>query len=253
MQKLSDPDTDTDKIGFIILRCVKSSLHGQYWPECYNCIRKFYPENKIIIIDDNSNYEFISNIELYKTSIIKSEYPRRAELLPYLYYLKNKFFDTAVIIHDSVFVNKYIDMRVNKYKRIWEFESTVPCSGAANEIKMILSFNDTELFEFYKNKPCWTACFGGMSIIRHDFLVQVNNKYDLNKLIKFVVNRKTRMAFERVIGCLLHKVGGEKETLLGNILTYWKRHGYPPQTHKVITFKNKNTYNLPFHKIRSGR
>ena len=42
-----------DTLGFIILRNVNSELTNKYWIHCYNCIRKYYPENKIIIIDDN--------------------------------------------------------------------------------------------------------------------------------------------------------------------------------------------------------
>jgi hypothetical protein len=102
-----------NNIGFIILRHVNNNLSNQYWIYNYNCIRKYYPNNEIIIIDDNSNYQFIKEINLYKTTIIKSEYPGRGELLPYIYYLKYKLFDTAVIIHDSVFINKYIDFNVD--------------------------------------------------------------------------------------------------------------------------------------------
>ena len=46
---------------------------------------------------------------MYKTFIIQNDFPKRGELMPYYYYLHNKLFDTAVIIHDSVFINKYID------------------------------------------------------------------------------------------------------------------------------------------------
>ena len=34
--------------------------------------------------------------------------------------LKNKLFDIAVIIHDSIFINRYIDFSIDKYKIIWE-------------------------------------------------------------------------------------------------------------------------------------
>jgi len=110
------------EIGFIILRHVNSELTNKYWSYCYDCIRKYYPENNILIIDDNSKYEYIIQKELYKTTIINSQYHGRGELLPYYYYLNNKLFDIAVIIHDSVFINKYIDFNVDKYKIIWEFE-----------------------------------------------------------------------------------------------------------------------------------
>ena len=97
---------DMDQIGFIILRHVNSELTNQYWIHCYNCIRKHYPENMILIIDDNSDYRYITNKGLYKTLTINSEYPGRGELLPYYYYLQYKLFDTAVQTHGFKKKNK---------------------------------------------------------------------------------------------------------------------------------------------------
>ena len=86
---------------------------------------------------------------------------------------------------------------------------------------MINVFNDLELTEFYKNKNLWTGCFGCMSIITHDYLTYINNKYDISKLINYVLNRYNRCSFERVIACLLQKEGNRK-TLLGDIHKYCK-------------------------------
>jgi len=230
--------------GFIILRHVNNELTNEYWIHCYKCIRKYYIENSILIIDDNSNYNFITNENLYKTTIINSEYHKRGELLPYYYYLKNKLFDTAVIIHDSVFINKYIDMNVDKYKLIWEFEHN--WDNIEDETKMIKLFNDKDLLNFYENKTLWKGCFGGMSIITHDYLQHINNKYDISKLLEVVVTRYNRCSFERVIGCLLQKEY-KKITLLGNIHNYCKW---------GLTFNEINTNkinNLAIIKVWTGR
>jgi hypothetical protein len=239
---MSNINTD-NKLGFIILRHVDSDLTNEYWIHCYNCIRKYYPENCIMIVDDNSNYEYISNENLYKTTIINSEYHKRGELLPYYYYLKNRLFDTAVIIHDSVFINKYIDMSyVNKYKIIWEFEHY--WDQIEDETKMINVFNDRELLDFYNDKTLWKGCFGCMTIINHDFLSYINNKYDLSKLLDYVLTRYNRCSFERVIGCLLQKEY-KKDVLLGNIHEYVKW---------GVEFNEKENYNhLPIIKVWTGR
>lgn len=205
--------------GFIILRHVKDKITNNYWISCYNSIRKYYPENEILIIDDNSNYNFITNEELYKASIIRSDYHGRGELLPYYYYLQNKLFETAVIIHDSVIVNKYIDFSVEKYKFLWDFEHD--WDQINDETRMINVFNDLELKKFYESKKLWKGCFGGMSIITHDYLTYINNKYDISKLLNCVLNRYNRCSFERVIACLLQKEE-KQETLLGNIHKYCK-------------------------------
>jgi hypothetical protein len=231
--------------GFIILRHVNNENTGTYWVHCYNSIRKYYPENMIIIIDDNSNYDYIKNIDLYKTTIIKSEYHGRGELLPYYYYLHNKFFDKALIIHDSVFINTYIDIaNVNKYKLLWDFEHY--WDHIDEETNMIKLFNDEELLNFYNNKNLWKGCFGGMSIISHDYLKFINSKYDISKLLDCILTRYNRSSFERIIGCLLQKYE-KKETLLADIHSYCKW---------GITFEEKdnNPYKyLPLIKVWTAR
>ena len=228
--------------GFIILRHVRDKLTNIYWNHCYNCIRKYYPEHLILIIDDNSNYKYIQKRILYKTIIINSRYRGRGELLPYYYYLHNKLFDTAVIIHDSVFINRHIDTNVDKYKLIWEFEHN--WDNIKDETKMIMLFNDVELLKFYQNKDLWKGCFGGMSIITHDYLMDVNDKYSISKLLDHVLTRFNRCSFERVIACLLQK-NEKKKTLLGNI------HSYCPWG-TCLKEINK-CKNLPLIKIWSGR
>lgn len=247
-----------NKVGFIILRHVNNSKTNKYWCHCYDCIRKYYPENEIMIIDDNSNSKFlITNKKLYKTTIINSEYAGRGELLPYYYYLHNKLFDTAVIIHDSVFINSYIDFTVDKYKIIWDFEHI--WDQIEEETKMIKLFNDKNLLEFYKNKSLWTGCFGGMSIITHDYLSFINSKYDISKLLDHVKTRFNRMSFERVIACLL-QCNEKAEILLEDIHAYiagaprkvWgkksKKIHWHPGWDRLSTLSH-----LPIIKIWSGR
>jgi hypothetical protein len=229
-------------VGFIILRYVNNNLTNKYWIKSYNSIRQYYPENHIIIIDDNSNYDFITNKKLYKTTIIKSEYPKRGELLPYYYFLHNKLFDVAVFIHDSVFINSYIDFSVEKYKILWEFEHY--WDKIEDETKMINIFKDKELTDFYNNKHLWKGCLGCMSIISHDFLTHINNKYDLSKLLDCVLSRNNRMSLERIISCIFQKEA-PKETLLGNIHNYcqWG-----------LTINDIDKYkHLPIIKVWTGR
>jgi len=227
--------------GFIILRYVNSTLTNKYWIHSYNCIRKLYPENNILIIDDNSDYNFLSDIELYKTIVINTEYPRRGELLPYYYYLKNKLFDTAVIIHDSVFINEKIDFSVDTYKIIWDFCDK---NEQYNDVKkMIKIFNDKELEKFYDDR-LWKGCFGGMSIITYEYFKKINDIYNIDKLLDLVLTRFNRCSFERVIAILLQK-NHKQPSLLGDIHEYCKW---------GISFNYKEKYNsLPIVKVWTGR
>ena len=147
-----------DNLGFIVLRHVNCEKHDKYWLYCYNCIRKYYPETQIIIIDDNSNYKFITNKTLYKTTVINSEYKGRGELLPYYYYIHNKLFSKAIIIHDSVFINSYIDTNIENYKFLWDFKHS--SDQPKDELKMINLFNDEKLVKLYHNKRLWNGSGG---------------------------------------------------------------------------------------------
>ena len=230
------------ELGFIILRHVNNETTNYYWIICYDRIRKFYPEQHILIIDDNSNYEYIIEQNLYKTTIINSEYPGKGEVLPYYYYLHNKLFDVAVILHDSVFINSHIDFSVDKYKMIWEFEHA--WDQIEDETNMINVFNDKDLLDFYENKNVWKGCFGGMTIITHDYLTEINNKYDISKLLGCILSRYNRCSFERVIACLLQK-NQKKETLFGNIHEYCEWGG---KFYEIYKYQH-----LPLIKVWSGR
>ena len=86
-----------NSFGFIITRHVNSVKTNKYWNHCVKLIRTFYPLTKIIIIDDNINYEYvIPEFNYINLDIIQSEFTGRGELLPYYYYLKHKFFDNLL-------------------------------------------------------------------------------------------------------------------------------------------------------------
>lgn len=201
-------------VGFIILRHVNSFQTNKYWIHSYHCIRKNYPDNWIMIIDDNSNDEFVDDIELHNTKIINSRYKKRGELLPFIYYLKHKLFDTAVIIHDSVFINNKINTNTDTYRFLWEFEHH--WDQTDDERKLLSLFNDNELLNFHNDKTLWKGCFGEMMIVRHDFLKKVNSKYEFSLLVPFITSRFRRQSLERVIACMFQSISNQT-TMFGNI------------------------------------
>ena len=229
-------------LGFIVLRHANSEQTGRYWSHCYDCIRKYYPENDILVIDDNSSYEYIETRQLYKTTCVQSEYHGRGELLPYHYYYHNRPFERAVIIHDSVFINAPVDFQVDEYKMLWDFGHG--CDDEIDETRLICAFNDQELLEFYQNKHLWRGCFGCMTAISHDFLTRVYQKYDLSVLLDLVLTRHNRCSFERVIACLLQKEL-VSPSILGDI------HAYCPWG---VTFDQIGDFtHLPLIKVWTGR
>ena len=211
-----------NKFGFIILRHVESKKHDKLWKECYDCIRKYYKDNLIVILDDNSDYSIVTKKELKNTIVVDSEYKKRGELLPYLYFLKNSWFDTAVIVHDSVFLQKRIRRNLSHIDDVlflWHF----PNYHAENFIgqeKIIKTLrNNEDILDFHRKKQNWVGCFGVMTIIRKDFLIQVDKKYNLFGMVDVVQCRDDRMCLERVLGCLFSKEKKKEEkSMLGNVV-----------------------------------
>lgn len=231
------------EVGFILLRHVNSEKSNNYWQKSYNCIRNFYPENKIIIIDDNSKKEFLTDIELINTIIINSEFPGRGELLPYYYYSRNKWFDSAVIIHDSVFIKKKIDFsNVDRYKILWDFTHDW---DQPNDETRIINYldNKDELIKLHKNKKLWTGCYGCMTVINYHYLRFLDDRYKFKNILNAITNRYQRMSFERVIACIL-QCHEEATIIFGDIHNFYKG---------IITFDMIDNLDLPIVKFRPGR
>jgi hypothetical protein len=244
-------ETSPENIGFIILRHVTCSVTNEYWKECYSCIKRFYPKNRILIIDDNSDYAYVTDDPLDNTMIIRSEYPKRGEYLPYYYYLKTNFCETAVILHDSVFIKTYINFNVNSYKILLEFgrENITDPSSIQHQRTFLSAINSEKLNNFYIKKDfnIWKGCFGCMTAIKYNYLKSIDNEFRLACLIPHITCKYARCAFERIIGCLL-QVNVTEKSLFGSIHTYcpWglTYNGYLRQEY------NKN---LPMVKVWSGR
>jgi hypothetical protein len=242
---------DTSDWGFIILRHVSKPQHDKLWIENYLCIRNLYKDKKIVIIDDNSNYNYVSNIQMVNTVIINSEYKKRGEFLPYYYYLKYKWFDCAVIIHDGCFLNKKLDIKLEDYVTLLHFDHH-HFDDPVHETTLIQSLkNNQGLLNFYNSKK-WNGCFGGMSIITYNYLYKIDQKHDISRLIVNINSRHDRMCFERVISCLLHynnKDSKLKDSLLGNIYAYlkWGRN------YNYYLKHQKGKIDKPFIKVWSGR
>ena len=237
--------------GFIILRYVNSHITNKYWIHCYNCIRKFYPENKIMIVDDNSNPKYIKHFQLHNTTIINSEYKQRGEILPYYYYLKHKLFDRAVILHDSVFIQKYIDFGTEN-KFLWHFEHN--WDNPDLEIELIKKLNHSnQLCLFYYKPHLWKGCFGVMSVISHDFLNVINKKYDFMKLVHVIKNRRTRMCLERIFALIFTIENNDKiDSIFGDIHKYSKQINYKTYINALKTEGDLSPY-WPIIKVWTGR
>jgi hypothetical protein len=201
--------------GFIFTRHINSTETNEYWKECIRCIRKHYQNNIIMIIDDNSSVEYITNdnIDLTNCFIIQSEYPKRGEILAYYYFYKYKLFDKAIIIHDSIFLQQDISQEINEVvdvKFLWHFKNPYD-DNLVKEMYFISQLkkeysqeNVTSLTNIYLQREKWLGCFGVMSVITYDFLNILVENYNIFNLINVVKTREDRCSLERIFSILCY-------------------------------------------------
>jgi hypothetical protein len=250
--------------GFIMTRHVNSEITNRYWNHSVKLLSFLYPNVKIVIIDDNSKQEFVkayfnySNIE-----IIQSEFHGCGEFLPYYYYIKNKFFDNAVIIHDSVFFHKKFNFnKLNGYSilPLWFFNPDKENINNTIRITQNLknSLNIQKKIENNDNLVSmphlkWYGCFGLQTYINHNFLLSLESKYFLTNLATKIKNRPDRCCLERIFGCIFFTENPNlylQKAIFGDIMKYQKwEYSFQNYVHDV---KNKSIPRRVI-KVWSGR
>jgi hypothetical protein len=200
--------------GFIMTRHVNSETTNRYWNQCVKLIRATYPLKQIVIIDDNSNYRYVKPDFLYKNVlIIQSEYPKRGELLPYIYYLRYKWWPSAVIIHDSLFIHRRVNFEnfnvpvLPLWHHVYDRENvnniTRIASALNNNTKLINKIVGPSVNVLGMNRlNNFNLCFGGQTFINLKFLEMLQQKYNIKNLINVIHNRTDRCSLERVLGLL---------------------------------------------------
>jgi hypothetical protein len=210
--------------GFIITRHVNSVQTNKYWNLCVKLIRTLYPYKQIVIIDDNSNTEFLKPHHNYKNVlIIRSKYKGRGELLPYIYYSVNKWFDKAVIIHDSVFFHKRIAFEQIDIPAIplWKFDKPHLKTHLNNSLRLASALkNSNNIKQVLLSTNNWYGCFGVQCYIKHSFLTHIMNKYNINNLVHYVKCREDRCSLERIFGAIYFLELNATQSILGDIFSY---------------------------------
>lgn len=237
------------ELGFIITRCVKKPQHDLLWKECYDCIRKFY-NNKIIIIDDNSNQSLITkNKQLIDTKIIQSEFPGAGELLPYYYFYKLHPFKRAIIMHDSMFFKSKVEFdKIEGDRYLWHFR-THSADNIKLETQYISYLNNSEgLLQFYRSKK-WFGCFGAASFISYEFVKILNDKYNFFILCKHVKNRVARCGIERMIGLMMYF----EKRFKGQISIFGEIFSHPNPFRVNFQFYKTGKVNIPLVKVWNSR
>jgi len=199
--------------GFIMTRHVNSTQSNKYWNQNVKLLRTYYPTQQIIIIDDNSNSKFLKSEHDYNHLIvIQSEYHARGELLPYIYYIKHKWFKHAVIIHDSVFFHKRIAFERIDLPVLPLWHAPYDQENIPNSLRLASTLNNNNKLEYIlqtnvlhtlsiTEQPI-DICFGCQCFINLEFLLTLQTKYNITNLIYAVHNRTDRCSLERIMGAI---------------------------------------------------
>lgn len=245
--------------GFIITRHVNSEKTNKYWNQNVKLIRSHYPFKQIIIIDDNSNEDFIkSDFEYQNVTIIQSEYHGRGELLPFIYFLRYKWFENAIIIHDSVFIHERIPFEKFNIPvlPLWHYrydkenlENLLRIANSLTQnmvLKKNLTNNDIPLGLNITNNN-FKLCFGSQCYINLQFLEKLESKYTITNLVNVITCRSDRCGLERIMGmlfCMEYPDIKKINSLLGNIHKHYNAFLYYYDEY-YFDFQNKR---IP-HKI----
>ena len=207
--------------GFIIVRHVTSKATDYYWKECYTCIRKWYSD-PILIVDDNSNPDFLhDNMNLINCqTIYDKDWKGCGELLGYYYFHLLKPFQTAVILHDSVFIQKQIDFSCNNMKFLWTFTGQWDheLERYYHELCQGMPAYE-EIMRIYQQRS-YRGCFGLMSVITLDFLDKLVEDGLFMALDNIKGRRDARSALERVLGIMAFRRDPTIKVLYGEIHSY---------------------------------
>lgn len=243
-------------LGFIISRHVTDIKSNEYWKECVRCIRKFYIDEKIVIIDDNSNKEFVTNSEDDTIIVINSEFIGAGEMLPYYYFNKYKWFDKAVIMHDSCFFTQKICFdNIDTVLFLWDFLHWYDENELIKNLLSHISPSE-ELLKVFNNPDLWLGCFGTMSVITSKFLDTINTKYNFLYLVNHIKTRSDRCQLERVFAIICYCEEKEllkQSSLFGSIFQSPIRWGLSFNEYLKIGTGLLRFLNIPLIKVWTGR
>ena len=251
-----------------ITRHMCNDNSSKYWIQNYENIRKFYKNIKIIIIDDNSKDEYLkkSKDEYLKNDknnnieFIYTKHLGRGEILPYYYFSNSNEKKYALILHDSIVMEKEIHRFIEEkeYMSLWSFFSRTERQDNIKYFEFLFKNeieNINEYVELFKSDK-WRGVFGGMSIISNKLVCALKDKYNIFEISMSKINtRKGRKVFERMLGLILHKEGiNTYESLLGNIQHWCKNHYNKWWNISLNEYMSKNKKNeCILSKIWTGR
>jgi hypothetical protein len=182
-----------------------------------------------MIVDDSSKREFLQEDMVLTncTVIYDTRHKGSAELLPYYYFHLLRPFETAVVIHDSVFIQQRVDFSLKPEEScrfLWNFYHWYD-DEILSDIRAIYSTlpNPDRFTELYHRKQDWEGSFGVMMVIRWNFLEEIHRKEGglFDSWLQVVKTRDNRCALERAFPLVItHHYPSIRPSFFGRIHDY---------------------------------
>jgi len=190
---------EQEELGFMVTRCVRKPQHNILYKECYEAIRRYHPDLKIIFIDDNSDKDILEEHPMTNVEIIQSEYPAAGEYLCYWYMLQRKPFKKAIFLQDSMILNGPIPhQEAEEYMFLYEVgRNMVAASENAQNLLQQTKIPE-DLLSLYASDT-WSGCWGSMMVITSDFIDRLEAQVGISSWISSINTRATRIGLESAI------------------------------------------------------
>jgi hypothetical protein len=220
-----------DEWGFIIAACLTTEDHFEYFTRCIESVHRLHPEQKIVVILSCASNPVYSKRAVYAfENIVHFETETGsipADFQVYQFLKRNRYFNKAVIMQDSMQLLKQIDDIVANVKDIqflWYFtnhrvdwHTIIEPDTAFNRNHKIVTHDDLNLYiinnvaenaafreycnGIYNRKSEWCGCFGSCSIITLDFLEKMDsltNIIDIQTKAAYSVDPDGPMSTNRI-------------------------------------------------------
>ena len=166
-------------------------------------------------------------------------------------------FDKALIIHDTCYILRYIDLDSIDFniRFLWHFDHSydeliddcVHKPGMNKELIRYLDHSE-ELLKLYNNNQQWISCFGVMSLVNLSFIDTLESKYNLFNTMNYITKRHNRCELERVFGLLCCY---EDNTIIKDPSIHGSIHNYL-NTYNLWDYSGKNGYNNIKKNMKNG-
>jgi hypothetical protein len=234
-------------IGFIIPTYLVNEQQYKILSRNIELIHQHHHQSKIVLIDDNSpySYTFEHNPLLL---VVKALNKTAGEVHAYWYWYHWKWFDHAIILHDCCEIHCNIPYIESGVKYLWFFDNhrewenvildddikTANIKTHLDEIVVLIKCHpDKECAEkmletLLHHSNLFICCWGLMSIMSYDFLVETQKKTKWLDLYPFIKGRRNRMAMETIFSIVCYLTLDVEELgieyVLQSFCTKWITH-----------------------------